>query len=85
LSEPKAALAAASIGNKVLFAGGGDSNGFFNSVDIYDIDKKTWSKLQLSQPRAFLSSSAAGNAVLFAGGTNGSNTFNTVDKFLLLP
>ena len=66
-------LAAAAIGNKVLFAGGmGHSNqtgGFFSSrVDIYDISTGAWSTAELSEARSELYAAAAGNKIIFAGG-----------------
>ncbi|MBS0030699.1 Kelch repeat-containing protein [Chitinophaga sp. 22321] len=79
LSIPRDHLAAAAIGNKVLFAGGyGHSNqtgGFFSSrVDIYDITTGKWSIAELSEARDHLYAAAAGNKILFAGGRNSNSS-----------
>jgi len=63
LSEARADMTAATIGNKVLFAGGGSSK-----VDIYDASTNGWSTALLSQPRAVSSTAILGNKVLFFTG-----------------
>jgi len=84
LSIPRDGVAAAAIGNKVVFAGGlghsSQTGGFFSSrVDIYDITKGTWSTAELSQARTELYAAAAGNKILFAGGRY-ANLGNTQSK-----
>jgi hypothetical protein len=80
---PRTALTAIGIGDKVVFSGGGDSNGFYTTVDIYDVSTGNWSALQLSKARGFLSSAAADSTILVAGGTDGNNALNSVDRFSL--
>lgn len=62
--------AIASVGTKILFAGGGDPIGDIQTsvVNIYDASSESWSTAQLSVARAGLAAAAVGNKVLFAGG-----------------
>jgi N-acetylneuraminic acid mutarotase len=53
LSTPRAFMAAAVVGNKILFAGGQNLNGPSNRVDIYDVTTGIWSIDSLSVGRAF--------------------------------
>lgn len=71
LSKPRLHLAAASGGDKVLFAGGSIA-GLSPSdvVDIYDTISSTWTPALLSMPRAFLTAVAAGDKIFVAGGMN---------------
>jgi len=80
--------AIASIGNKILFAGGGDGMGDNQTsrVDIYDASSGTWSVAWLSRERQGVIAATVGDKVLFAGGfgyPDGSNwgEFNTVDIY----
>jgi tRNA A-37 threonylcarbamoyl transferase component Bud32 len=82
LSEARAFLAAASLGNRILFGGGLHSNGYSNVVDIYDTLKGVWSTATLTQPRAFLAATSLGNLAFFGGGrTHGDQPSNVVDIF----
>jgi len=65
LSQGRYWLAATTVGNKALFAGG---SGASNVVDIYDADTNTWSTATLSQARSQLSATTVGNKAMFAGG-----------------
>ena len=80
--------AAASLGNKIFIAGGGDVIGDnqTDQVDIYDASSGTWSMAHLSVPRMGLTAATAGNKILFAGGfgyPDGMSWgyFNTVDIY----
>ena len=74
LSEPRYGIAAAVVGNKVFFAGGGDGNNTVtNKVDIYDLSSNTWSTATLSQARTDLAATTAGNKIYFTGGWNYSD------------
>ena len=83
LSQAREAVAIASAGNKILFAGGrisywstgGDAT---SRVDIYDIITQSWSTAELSVPRMDIVAVAAGNKIFFAGGGNVSSTFGEV-------
>jgi hypothetical protein len=64
LSSARAAISVASAGNKIVFAGGGESS----RVDIYDIPTNSWSIARLSAAREGSAAIAAGNKIFFAGG-----------------
>ncbi|MEJ7588786.1 MAG: hypothetical protein WKI04_14615 [Ferruginibacter sp.] len=75
LSEPRADIAAATAGNKVLFAGG-----YRNSkVDIYDASSNSWTTALLSQPRIVSSTATLGNKVLFFTGDPNYNRMDIYD------
>lgn len=38
------------------------------TVDVYDLETKTWSVSRLSEPREFLAGAAIGDYIVFAGG-----------------
>jgi N-acetylneuraminic acid mutarotase len=63
-------MVVASVGNKVLFAGGGDNDwvDVTSTVDIYDAGSNTWSTAELSEGRNYLTAATLGDRVFFAGG-----------------
>jgi hypothetical protein len=70
LSVPRTDLAAASVDNVALFAGGyslGD-NTDSDVVDLYNVTTTAWSTAQLSVKRRSLAAASVGNVALFAGG-----------------
>jgi len=72
LSQARTGIAAASAGNKIVFAGGysfisGISTNH-SRVDIYDMGTQTWSIAELSVPRSDIAAVVAGNKIFFAGG-----------------
>jgi len=67
LSQPRIYLAAATLGDKVYFAGGANTSSSA-VVDIFDNTTNTWSTASLSQARHGLSATTAGNKIYFAGG-----------------
>jgi hypothetical protein len=78
----------ASVGNKILFGGGGDGMGdnLSSEVDIYDASNNTWSVAHLSAAREGLAAATVGDKVLFTGGfgyANGNTwgDLNTVDIY----
>jgi hypothetical protein len=83
LSEPRALLGAAALGDKVFFAGGVNfqDNIISDKVDIYDVKTGVWTFAKLSSPRFFLASSAIGNKVIFAGGLDETGPLNIVDVY----
>ena len=88
LSHFRVGAAIASVGNKILFAGGGDGFGDNQSsrVDIYDASSDTWTVESLSVERQGLVAATIGDKVLFAGGfgyPDGNNwgEFNIVDIY----
>ena len=69
LSKKRDYVAAATAGNKILFAGGvGAGQDISSRVDIYDISTQTWSTAELSEARSVIGAATVGNKVLFAGG-----------------
>jgi len=62
--------AIASVGNKILFAGGGDGIGDNQTsrVDIYDASANSWTVQSLSIARQGIEAATLGNKVFFAGG-----------------
>ena len=71
LSQTRTYVAAASVGNKILFAGGyisGTPSSSSSRVDIFDITTNTWTTAELSQAREALTTAVLGNKIFFAGG-----------------
>ncbi|HEU5164245.1 MAG TPA: hypothetical protein VFU29_01825 [Chitinophagaceae bacterium] len=74
LSQPRDAMAVASAGTKVLFAGGGVimAPGQFghatSRVDIYDYSTNSWSTAELCAPRISIAATVNDNKIFFAGG-----------------
>jgi len=68
LSQARKDLAAVSVANKALFAGGESFNTDSDIVDIYDVATKRWSIAHLSQARGNLTATAVAGKALFAGG-----------------
>ena len=79
LSKPRRQITAATINNKVFFAGGYEEmspNNYpvSNLVEIYDLSTNSWSVRSLSESRVYLSAVTFGSKIYFAGGVNGLNT-----------
>jgi len=74
LSQIRGGVAATSVDNLALFAGGG---GFvetpFDTVDIYNNNTGLWSTATLSQARGFMAATTVGQKAIFAGGTTSLN------------
>ena len=84
LSQPRKYLAATSVGNYALFAGGSDDSSPYNTVDAYDqTSTKVTPPDPLSQARVYLTATTVGNYALFAGGRNYSDftPYDTVDVY----
>ena len=86
LSVARGNLAAAGVGNFILFAGGsyhGSNNitTYYNTVDLYNTSTQTWSTSKLSVARNNLAGAATGNKILFAGGQTQSGMDSTVDIY----
>jgi hypothetical protein len=83
LSQPREELAATTVGNQAIFAGGYTyGNGLSNSVDLYNGFTNSWSTATLSQAREQLSATTVGSTALFAGGrTVGGPFSNVVDIY----
>jgi hypothetical protein len=70
LFQPRRSLAATSVGNLVLFGGGGqNSTGLSKVVDVFDVTNNTWTIATLSQARSYLAATSVDNRyALFGGG-----------------
>jgi hypothetical protein len=68
LSAPRTDLAAVTVGDLALFAGGLNGQVASAVVDIYDATTDTWTVATLSVPRSSLAATAVGPYALFAGG-----------------
>jgi hypothetical protein len=89
LSEVRAGITVASVGNKIVFVSG-ELSGWPQSygssrVDIYDVITQAWSTAELSQRRSGIAAVAAGNKIFFAGGrlTDGGidQLFSAIDIY----
>lgn len=74
LSEPRAYISAAAVGNKVFFAGGSyldrdDNPVLTNRVDMYDLNTLISSTGILSLPRTDIAAVTAIDKIFFAGGS----------------
>ncbi len=89
LSQARSWLAATTVDNKAIFAGGewlSDPRDwpdpwkmiFSDVVDIYDASTNTWSTATLSQPRAGIAATTVGSKALFAGGSYTDESFQKV-------
>ena len=96
LSQGRDHLAATTVGNKALFAGGVACNSISTGspsmgpslvVDIYDAsvgpptDPNAWSTATLSQPRSSLAATTVGAKALFAGGDALQGRSDVVDIY----
>lgn len=72
----------ASVGDKVIFAGGYEDDGFSSRVDIYDTRTNTHTTAELSIPRMHIAAVTVGDKVYFAGGvTYGNRTISRIDIY----
>lgn len=90
LSTTRSEIATASVGSKIIFAGGVknyNSSGepiVSNVADIYDAATGTWSTATLSVARTGIAVAVVGNKAFFAGGYSWLPTpiyYNTVDVY----
>ena len=81
LSQARGYLAATTVGNMALFAGGYSASGYSSVVDIYNSVTGQWSTASLSQARDRLSAATVGSLALFAGGYSASGYSSVVDIY----
>jgi len=78
-------LAATTVKNYILFAGGNTCTGgilWTNVVEIFDVNTRHWSVAELSTPRSFLSATTvAGKFAVFAGGISPNGYSDKIDIF----
>ena len=68
LCERRAGLAATSVNNLALFAGGFNNGELSSKVDIYDSKTNLWYTATLSEGRYEMAATTVGNLALFSGG-----------------
>jgi N-acetylneuraminic acid mutarotase len=83
LSEARAAMASAVVGDLAIFAGGVKPGyAFSDRVDIYNFTTNSWSTATLSQARGWASATTIDDKVLIAGGLiNMNNPSALVDIY----
>ena len=74
-------VTAAVAGDQFLFAGGYNTNGFSDAVDIYDVSTGEWSTSQLRTPCKYSGAAASGNLICFISSYNLSGASDTVDIY----
>ncbi|MCA9313600.1 hypothetical protein KDA08_04805, partial [Candidatus Saccharibacteria bacterium] len=87
LSEARYNLAATSVGQCAIFAGGTSVSGLSDRVDIFNLS--IWNgtstitplTMSLSEPREKLVAVSIGNYAIFAGGMSSSGESNVIDVF----
>lgn len=79
--QPRAAAAAAVVGDRIIVAGGVDSNGaLLNTVEIFD--GNTWTLgTPIPTPRQMLAAASDGKVVYTVGGTTGTSELATVEAY----
>jgi hypothetical protein len=83
LSENRTELAATSVGNMAIFAGGKTDGPVIYStdaVDLYNSVTGNWSTAQLSVARNGLAATSVGTVAIFAGGMY--STYSTLGQML---
>ncbi len=83
LSEGRQQMGTVASGNKVFFAGGVGLGIYYDVIDIYDTETKTWlTKEYLTIPKSLMGTVAACGKVFFAGGATGfPDVTNVVDIY----
>ena len=87
LSQARTSMDVATVGTKVIFAGGlsGDSNTLYAAVDIYDMSTGRWSTAILSQARDRTAVATSGTEAIFGGGMLLSAVSGAVDILTFPP
>jgi hypothetical protein len=80
LSQGRYSLAAASVGDKVFFAGG-YSGSASNVIDIFNNATNSWTTASLSQARFNMAAASAGDKVFIGGGQNATGFSAVVDIY----
>ncbi|MFT5289260.1 MAG: hypothetical protein ACI82F_001321 [Planctomycetota bacterium] len=83
LSVGRSTLAAVTIGDYALFAGGKGVSSSLGTVDAYQISTGIWSTAALSVPRMSIGATVVGQYAIFAGGADyyTQTVFKTVDVY----
>ena len=82
ISESRYSLSATSVGKLSLFAGGINSTGNSNRVDIFNHTSREWTVSYLSAPRYNIAATTVGTLAIFGGGSiDGGEASDTVDIY----
>ncbi|MEP7377363.1 MAG: kelch repeat-containing protein [Chitinophagaceae bacterium] len=74
----------AGAGTKILIAGGVNVNStsntdeYYKTVDIYDVNTNSWTQAELSEARDNMGVVSIGNKIIFAGGNTKDTSYNFV-------
>ncbi len=79
LSQKREEISVASVGNKIVFAGGIPNAGGTNKIDIYDVSTNAWSTAVLSAQRNDMTVNVVGTKAYFASGVGASNKVDVYD------
>ncbi len=81
LLQPRAAAAAAVVGDRIVVTGGVDANGkLLNTTEIFDGNSWTLGA-PMPTPRQMLAAASDGKLVYAVGGTNGTADLTTVEAY----
>jgi len=80
MSQKRDTISVASVGNKILFAGGLSDTGVSRNVDIYDVSTGSWTTAYLSVPRYAATVNVMGSKAYFAGSADGVPTVDVYDS-----
>jgi serine/threonine-protein kinase PknK len=79
--QPRAAAAAAVVGDRIVVTGGVDANGaLLNTTEVFDGDSWTLGA-PIPTPRQMLAAASDGKLVYAVGGTNGNSDLATVESY----
>ncbi len=86
MKTPRAGLAAALVNDRIYFAGGRNSTGVLDEIEVYDVKENQWvlidnEVIRLSEPRAELTCQTSNGYVLFAGGKTNTGYSSKVDIY----
>ncbi len=81
LSEARANMASASIGNKAFFIGGKTLTGYSKIIDIYDALSNSWSLVQMPNSRAYAGADVIGDKIYICGGENEKGKLKIIDVY----
>ena len=81
LSQGRSNIAATSVGNLAIFAGGNHFQVYSDVVDFYDADSGAWTTGSLSVARTSVAGASVGDLAFFAGGHNNDGVSDVVDIY----
>ena len=81
LSQGRSNIAATSVGNLAIFAGGSRRFGYSDVVDFYNADSEAWTTGSLSIARTDAAAASVGDLAFFAGGLGDNGVSDVVDIY----